>query len=142
MLNLRASSPHLPACPYAQVPTLNLAGLDRVVMAVATDDSRLLLRQYSIRFKRSGTTVPRCALTEMGPRLDLSVRRLRTAAPELEKEAMRQPLLGKRKVRAAYCAASVVLGLYCRWQARGARNGSLLGRQGGKREAWPQRCGV
>ena len=68
-------------------------------MAVAASETKVLLRQYVIKLKKSGTKVPRIALTEMGPVLDLVVRRHRAAPADLEKEACRQPLLGKRKVR-------------------------------------------
>lgn len=44
-------------CP--QVESLNLAGLDRVLVAYAagTTDRSLLLRQYRVAFKKSGTKV-------------------------------------------------------------------------------------
>ncbi|GIL57190.1 hypothetical protein Vafri_12488 [Volvox africanus] len=79
------------------VDNINLAGVDRVVMAVAMDDCRLQLRQYSIRFKKSGTRIPRVALTEMGPRIVFSVRRYRLPPSDLQQEAMKQPKLGKKK---------------------------------------------
>lgn len=44
--------------------------------------------------------VPRVELTEMGPSLDLALRRSRPAAPELEAEAMKQAKLTRKKVRA------------------------------------------
>lgn len=40
-----------------QVDTINLAGLDRVMVVVAIGDKDLLIRQYSIKFKKSGTKV-------------------------------------------------------------------------------------
>uniref|UniRef100_A0A7S0R6A6 Ribosome production factor 2 homolog n=1 Tax=Chlamydomonas leiostraca TaxID=1034604 RepID=A0A7S0R6A6_9CHLO len=80
-----------------QVSSVNLAGLDRVLVATAVDDTTLLLRQYVIKLKKSGTRKPRVDLVEMGPRLDLVVRRHRAPPPDLEKEAMRQPHIGKRK---------------------------------------------
>ena len=43
---------------------------------------------------------PRVELAEMGPALDLALRRHRTPAPDLEKEALKQAKLGKRKVLA------------------------------------------
>ena len=82
-----------------QVDAINLAGLDRVIMAVAAAGDKLLLRQYTIKLKKSGTRVPRVALREMGPSLDLAIRRLRAPPSELEKEACRQPKLGKKTVR-------------------------------------------
>jgi|APGre2960657404_1045060.scaffolds.fasta_scaffold32776_1 hypothetical protein len=83
-----------------QVGRLNLAGLDRVLIAVATGEKRILLRQYAIRLKRSGTKVPRASLAEMGPRLDLALRRCKPAPPDLEAEALKQPAgLKKKKAR-------------------------------------------
>lgn len=80
------------------VDSLNLAGLDRVLLVVARDDRKILLRQYSMKYKKSGGRVPRVALTEMGPSLDLGVRRCRLAPTDQMKEALRQPQLGKKKV--------------------------------------------
>ncbi|GFR40757.1 hypothetical protein Agub_g1369, partial [Astrephomene gubernaculifera] len=80
-----------------QIDRINLAGIDRVVMAVALDDARLQLRQYAIRFKKSGSRIPRVALSEMGPQLGLSVRRYRLPPSDMQQEAMKQPKLGKKK---------------------------------------------
>jgi ribosome production factor 2 len=99
-----------------QVSTLDLASLDRVVLALApgggggaaedgsggapaasSAPSTLVLRQYAIRLKKSGTPIPRVALVEIGPRLDFAVRRHRPAPPDLEREAMRQPPKPKAK---------------------------------------------
>ncbi|EFJ42816.1 hypothetical protein VOLCADRAFT_107061 [Volvox carteri f. nagariensis] len=79
------------------VDKINLAGIDRVLMAVAEGDTRLQLRQYSIRFKKSGTRIPKVALTEMGPRVAFSVRRYRLPPSDLQQDAMKQPKLGKKK---------------------------------------------
>ena len=68
--------------------------------AVALDDARLQLRQYSIRFKKSGTRIPRVALTEMGPTMGLSVRRYRLPPSDMVAEAMKVARTGKKKVRA------------------------------------------
>ncbi|KAF6250832.1 Brix domain-containing protein [Scenedesmus sp. NREL 46B-D3] len=82
-----------------QVEQVNLAGLDRVVVAYAAGASErsLLLRQYRIAFKKSGTKVPRVCLSEMGPSLDCVLRRSRLPAVDLEKEALKQPKLTKKK---------------------------------------------
>uniref|UniRef100_A0A7S3QW93 Ribosome production factor 2 homolog n=1 Tax=Dunaliella tertiolecta TaxID=3047 RepID=A0A7S3QW93_DUNTE len=79
------------------VSAINLAGVDRVIVAYAVDENKLLLRQYVVKLKKSGTRVPRVVLVEMGPRLDFAVRRHRPPPPEIEKEALRQPQLGKKK---------------------------------------------
>lgn len=110
-----------------QVGELDLAALDRVVLALAPSAAsswsspelanggeqqqqqagqpassqqqqpQLSIRQYAIRLKKSGTPVPRVALVEIGPRLDFVVRRHRAAPPDLEREAMRQPPKSKAK---------------------------------------------
>ena len=74
-----------------------LQGLDHV-MFVAASGTKLLLRQYSIAFKKSGTTVPRTELTEMGPRIDFAVRRTRPAPEELHNQSMKQAKTEKKKV--------------------------------------------
>lgn len=80
-----------------QVDGVNLAGIDRVIMATAVSSEKVLLRQYTIKFKKSGTKLPRVELKEMGPSLDLEVRRQRAAPAELEKEACKQAKIGKKK---------------------------------------------
>lgn len=82
-----------------EVDSVNLAGVDRVLMATAEEDEKISFRQYSIRFKKSGSKTPRVALTEMGPRMGLAVRRHRTAAPDLVSEAMAKAVGTKKKVR-------------------------------------------
>lgn len=67
-------------------------------MFVTAVDKKLLVRQYHIQLKRSGTKVPRVELLEMGPSLDLTVRRTRPAPEDLMKEALKQPKLTAKKV--------------------------------------------
>lgn len=67
-------------------------------MFVAAAGKKLLLRQYSVGFKKSGTQVPRTELTEMGPRIDFSVRRCKPAPEEILTQSMKQPKLDKKKV--------------------------------------------
>ena len=53
--------------------------------------------------------VPRVELAEMGPQLDLALRRTRPAGPELEREAMKRAATTKKKVHAfAYITLSVL----------------------------------
>lgn len=80
-----------------EVPSINLAGLDRLMVFVAIGDSQLLMYQYKIALKASGGRVPRVALCEMGPRLCLTVRRFREAPPDLATEALKKPKLDKKK---------------------------------------------
>lgn len=46
----------------------------------------------------AGTRVPRVDLIEMGPSMDLEIRRTRQPPVDLEQEAMKQPKLTKKKV--------------------------------------------
>lgn len=41
----------------AQVPNINLAGLDRVMFVTHVGDDLVVVRQYRIKLKRSGTKV-------------------------------------------------------------------------------------
>ncbi|KIK91101.1 hypothetical protein PAXRUDRAFT_648746 [Paxillus rubicundulus Ve08.2h10] len=56
------------------------------------------LRTYTIKLSPSGTRVPRVELTEMGPSLDLSLRRCQEADPALWKAAMKRPKLKKQDI--------------------------------------------
>ncbi|KAK9787729.1 hypothetical protein WJX73_008543 [Symbiochloris irregularis] len=72
-----------------QVETVNLAGLDHVIM-VAAAEKTVYLRQYAVKLKKSGSQVPRVELEEMGPALDLALGRFKAASKELHKEAHRR----------------------------------------------------
>lgn len=81
------------------IETLNLAGLDRVYICV-TAGGKVWIRHCAVRLKKSGTKVPRIELVQVGPNLDLVVRRNRVPGPELTKEAMKSPKsLLKKKVK-------------------------------------------
>ncbi|KAK9921165.1 hypothetical protein M0R45_029688 [Rubus argutus] len=71
------------------VEKLNLAGLDRVYLCTATSSKKVFLTQCALRLKKSGTVVPRTELVEVGPSMDLVVRRHRLPNDSLRKEAMR-----------------------------------------------------
>merc|ERR1712243_69434 len=49
-----------------------------------------VLLSYKIKLKASGTKLPRVELEELGPRLDLVVRRTHFASDDLFKTALRQ----------------------------------------------------
>ena len=97
-----------------QVEQVNLKGLDRVIFVThapaaappAGSDSQqqtsssstiVYFRQYSIKMKKSGTRIPRVELTEMGPHMDLEMRRIKTPPADLEKEACTQPKVAAKK---------------------------------------------
>ena len=56
------------------------------------------IRTYTVKLLPSGTRVPRVELTEMGPFIDLSLRRHQDADPEMWKAAMKRPKLKKQDV--------------------------------------------
>jgi ribosome production factor 2 len=72
------------------VTKVNLAGLDRII-SLSSRDGVVHFRHYSIALKKSGTSIPRVDLTEMGPRFDLRLRRSTTAAADVRKESLRVP---------------------------------------------------
>jgi len=81
------------------VETLNLQGLDRVFLCTAAGD-KVLFRHCAIRLKKSGSKVPRIELVEVGPSMDMVIRRHREPSDNLKKEAMRiMPKTSKKKVK-------------------------------------------
>lgn len=78
------------------VENLNLAGLDRVFLCVAAGD-KVYFKHCAICLKKSGTKVPKIELVEVGPSLDLVVRRNRLPNEELKKEATKMTLKSTKK---------------------------------------------
>ncbi|TYI44671.1 hypothetical protein ES332_A01G253700v1 [Gossypium tomentosum] len=82
------------------VENINLAGLDRVYVCTTISSNKVYLTHCALQLKKSGTVVPRMELVEVGPSMDLVVRRHRLPNEGLRKEAMKtakdQP---KKKVR-------------------------------------------
>lgn len=98
-----------------QVDEICLAGLEHVIsvtLAPSTDAHgtgitgqadpgclpKVHVRTYTVTQTRSGTRVPRVQLTEMGPSLDLTLRRWQEADPDMWKAAMKRPKLKKQDV--------------------------------------------
>ncbi|KAA8518622.1 hypothetical protein F0562_016096 [Nyssa sinensis] len=82
------------------VANLNLAGLDRVFVCTAVSSNKVFLTHCALRLKKSGTVVPRMELVEVGPSMDLVVRRHRLPDDNLRKEAMKSaPELAPKKVK-------------------------------------------
>ncbi|KAD5508585.1 hypothetical protein E3N88_16288 [Mikania micrantha] len=80
------------------VSNLNLAGLDRVYVCTAVSSKKVLFTHCALKLKKSGTIVPRVELVEVGPSMDLVVRRHRLPDESLKKEAMKvAPELIKKK---------------------------------------------
>lgn len=77
------------------VDTLNVQG-DTHIIVVAAVGRKLLFRHYSVvQAREGGAAKPK--LAEMGPSLDLSLRRMREPPAELEMQALKQPKLVKKK---------------------------------------------
>ncbi|KAL8526276.1 hypothetical protein ACS0TY_015482 [Phlomoides rotata] len=80
------------------VTNLNLAGLDRVYVCTALSSNKIFFSHFALRLKKSGTVVPRMELVEVGPSMDMVVRRHRCPDDGLRKEAMKTaPELTKKK---------------------------------------------
>lgn len=75
---------------YVQVvENINLAGIDRAIICTAVSSNRVLLTHCALQLRKSGTIVPRMELVEVGPSMDLVVRRHRLPNESLRKEAMK-----------------------------------------------------
>ncbi|CAL9207184.1 unnamed protein product [Musa hybrid cultivar] len=71
------------------VENFNLAGIDHVFVCTALSSSTVFFTHCALRLKRSGTAIPRMELVEVGPSMDLVVRRHRLPNDSLKKEAMK-----------------------------------------------------
>ncbi|XP_004502751.1 ribosome production factor 2 homolog [Cicer arietinum] len=71
------------------VENLNIAGVDRAYVCTALSPTKVFFTHCALRLKKSGTVVPRMELVEVGPSMDLVVRRHRLPNESLRKEAMR-----------------------------------------------------
>lgn len=71
------------------VENINLAGLDHVYVCTALNSKKVFLTHCALRLKKSGTVVPRIELVEVGPSMDLVVRRHRLPNDSVRKEAMK-----------------------------------------------------
>lgn len=80
-----------------QITSLDLAGLDHVVSISASQEGKIYLRVYMVSLKKSGTRLPRIELEEMGPSIDLEIRRVKPPAPEVLREALKVPRTLKPK---------------------------------------------
>lgn len=56
---------------------------------------RVYFRHYAVKFLASGSKIPKVALEEIGPRLNMSVRRSKSAEDDVKKESLRQPKVRK-----------------------------------------------
>lgn len=73
------------------VDAIRLQGIEHVISFTATDDNQILFRSHKILLKKSGLKTPRIELTEIGPRMDLAIRRTKIASDDLYKLSRKQP---------------------------------------------------
>lgn len=83
------------------VKQINLHGLEHVIHFIEFNGI-ILMRSYRILLKKSGVRLPRVEIEEIGPRLDLTLRRKHFASDDLFKQSLKQPdatlkQQGKRK---------------------------------------------
>uniref|UniRef100_A0A8B9PI48 Ribosome production factor 2 homolog n=1 Tax=Apteryx owenii TaxID=8824 RepID=A0A8B9PI48_APTOW len=78
------------------VPNIRLAGLEYVLHFTAVD-GKIYMRSYKVLLKKSGCKIPRIELEEMGPSLDLVMRRTHLASDDLYKLSLKQPKALKAK---------------------------------------------
>ncbi|XP_074573649.1 ribosome production factor 2 homolog [Curcuma longa] len=71
------------------VESLNLAGTDHVFVCTALSSTTVCFTHCALRLKRSGTLIPRMELVEVGPSMDLVIRRHRLPNDSVKKEAMK-----------------------------------------------------
>ncbi|KAK1265987.1 hypothetical protein QJS04_geneDACA000682 [Acorus gramineus] len=80
------------------VENLNLSGVDRVYVCTAVNSNTVFFTQCAVRgLKKSGTAAPRVDLIEIGPSMDLVVRRHRLPNESLKKVAMKTALDRSKK---------------------------------------------
>jgi len=79
------------------VDNVRLAGFQHALQFTALEEEvagvkkfKVLMRSYKIQLMKSGTKLPRVELEEMGPRVDMVVRRTHLASDDLFKTACRQ----------------------------------------------------
>ncbi|XP_065886883.1 ribosome production factor 2 homolog [Dysidea avara] len=72
------------------VTEIRMAGLDHALLFTAVE-GKVHLRSYRVLLKKSGHSTPRVELDEIGPSLDLVMRRTHLASSDLYKEACKVP---------------------------------------------------
>ena len=82
----------------AEVDTISLAGLERVIVCTAVANGKCYFRHYTTTFSKSGQSrVPRVGLVPSGPSIDLSVRRVQHANVDVQRNALKRPQIAKKK---------------------------------------------
>lgn len=73
------------------VDGIRLQGLEHVISFTITEDMKILMRSYKIQLKKSGQKTPRIELAEIGPSMDMEIRRTKVASEDLFKLARKTP---------------------------------------------------
>ncbi|XP_016184774.1 ribosome production factor 2 homolog [Arachis ipaensis] len=79
------------------VENINLAGVDRAYVVSAVSPNRVFFTHCALRLKKSGTVVPRMELVEVGPSMDMVIRRHRPPNESLRKVAFKTSLQKPKK---------------------------------------------
>ncbi|KAM3853654.1 ribosome production factor 2 homolog isoform 2-T2 [Vipera latastei] len=87
------------------VPSIRLAGLEHVLHFTAVDE-KIYIRSYKVLLKKSGCKIPRIELEDMGPSLDLVIRRTHLASDDLYKLSLKKPKALKIRKWAPSCLSS------------------------------------
>lgn len=74
---------------------INLKGVDRVIVCTALED-KVMFRQCAIKYKKSGTRMPKVDLQEMGPSFDFTLGRHQEAPADVKRQAYAKPKGGKK----------------------------------------------
>lgn len=74
------------------IDNLNLSGIDRAYVCTAISQNRVYFTHCALRLKKSGTIVPKMELVEVGPSMDLVIRRHRLPDDVSRKQAMKTAL--------------------------------------------------
>jgi ribosome production factor 2 len=77
-----------------KIDKISLKGVDHVLVSTVSE-GKVYVRGYMVQFKKSGTKVPNAQLVEMGPFLDLSVRRTNLGSDDMWKAACKKPKIVK-----------------------------------------------
>jgi len=77
-----------------KIDKISLKGVDHVLVCTVSE-GKVYVRGYMVQFKKSGTKVPNAQLVEMGPFLDLSVRRTNLGSDDMWKAACKKPKIVK-----------------------------------------------
>jgi ribosome production factor 2 len=95
-----------------ELEKINLAALDRIIIITAVDNSSenslntegndstncsVYFRHCGVLLKKSGSKFPRVELEEVGPRMNLTMRRIKQGSTEIINEAMKQPKTHRNK---------------------------------------------